>query len=284
MKKFWIIIGSIAAVGLIICSIGGLTGAKLSMYMDDKGWHLADGKAEIIKETFDTITELDIDTDNANIEIKTGTEYSIEATCHSGKPKVSCENGVLVFKSTGSFLNFGFHFYTDKIIITLPEKAEFSRAKIENNNGKTVIEKLNAAETSIENGNGKMELRNITAKSLSLVSRNGAIEASDIAADNLEVKNHNGKVEFENIAAETGKMEVYNGKIEGRNIIGRHSFKAHNGHVGITLLNLNDYYITASSKNGSTRIDGQNVNAYGNTAAENKLDLQVYNGSVKVSK
>jgi|GEM_PF-2184980 len=283
MKKFWMIIGAIAAVGLIICSIGFFTGAKLSMYFDGKGWHLADGKPKFIQETYDTITELDINSGNGNVEIKTGDKYSVDITYYSGEPTVECENGVLTVKSYDFFMNFGFHFYTNKIIITLPENAELSKAKIDNNNGKTVVEKLNAKEASIENDNGYMELRNITSEKLSIVSRNGATKTYDITAESIDVKNHNGEVVFENIASETGKFELFNGAIKGSYITGNHSFKVHNGGVRIGLKNLNDYYITANTANGSTRIGGQKVNAYGNTDAKNKLELKTFNGNVRVT-
>ena len=284
MKKFWIIVGAIAAVGLIICSTGFLTGAKLSMYFDGKGWHLADGKPRSIKKTFDTITELDIDSGNGNIEIKTGDEYSIDITYYSGEPTVECEGGVLKVKSTDFFMNFGFHFYTDKIIITLPETAELSKAKIDNNNGKTIVEKLNAKEEiSIENDNGYMELRNITSESLKVVSRNGSIKSYDITAQSLDLQNHNGEVAFENIVADTGKIELFNGNIKGNYITGNHNIRTHNGNVRVGLKNLNDYYITANTANGSTRVGGQKVNAHGNTDAKNKLELKTFNGDVRVT-
>ena len=283
MKLFWKIIIAVAIIGAIICAAGFVAGAKLSMYRDGMGWHLSDGRSESFKETFEKITELDINSNNGIVEVKAGNEYSIEVIYYEPKPSVSCENGILIFNGANHFFNFGFGLNTDKVIITLPENAKLSKATIDNDNGRIMVANLNAATIHIENDNGKIELQSITADSLNIVSRNGAMAAHNITADSLDMRNNNGEILFGNIVAGTGMIRVNNGQIRGSYITGNHNIKVNNGRIDLVVADLNDYYITSSVRNGSTNIGGQRTNVFGEKNAKYSFDLQVNNGSVKVS-
>ncbi|MDQ0880531.1 DUF4097 family beta strand repeat-containing protein [Peribacillus sp. V2I11] len=255
----------IALVLLLIGVIGSLfTFSKVT-----------DQKATTEEKTIsEIVTDIQIDTDNAAVEIiptkdketrmelvSKGVEVSkLDFTADVEGKKLSVK-----LKDRRTF-SFGFHIQSLHLKVYVPDESYTSFV--------------------VESDNGKLQISGLTSKNLIVKSQNGRVELNDIVTEKVELKSANGKVDLNNVegklvgSSNNGKITLVTKDLE-REI----DLESNNGKIMIkTESEPTNTTFDVHVDNGRVDILGKYE---GNTVigkGENLIKLETNNGKIEITK
>lgn len=221
---------------------------------------------ELVRRTYttaETITRVEVEDDNAPIEIRTGAGDTV--TVEYGEPEdqsfytISVRNGTLSVERLDRKLSGVRLTGDDTMIITLPEK-EYTSIEADTDNGSLKVENLSARQMELGSDNGTIETKNVTAQSLSTETDNGSVQLTDTTAQYLEAQTDNGKIRLDGTTADVYVCETDNGSITG----------TLNGRA-------EEYSIQVSKKNGSSNLSSRTL-----AGAQKSIRFRTDNGDIQV--
>ena len=236
---------------------------------------------EIQDENFNAI---DIDIDNAEVEIIATEDTASKVELTGSKPKtdkfqftVDVVDGKLLVElkeHQGKLLNFDFLITSLTLNVYVPEK-EYKSLKVTNENGKINMEHLNVKAIEATTSNGRLEMKDIKGSELTAEADNGRIQAENMQVDDVNVKSSNGTVDLSQVEASRVKTETDNGKVILNDVAGELVGKTSNGRISLVTDNL-ERSIAFETDNGSIKIETakrpENVS----------FDVDVDNGKVDI--
>ena len=255
----------IALVLLLIGVIGSLF--TFSQVTDQK----ATTEEKMISEI---VTDIQIDTDNAAVEIIPTKDKEIKIELVS--------KGVEVSK-----LDFTADVEGKKLSVKLKDRRTFSFGfHIQSLHLKVYVPDESYKSFVVESDNGKLQISGLTSKNLIVKSQNGRVELNDIITEKVEVKSANGKVDLNNVE---GKLigSSNNGKITllTKDLDREIDFESNNGKIMIKTENEpTNTTFDVHVDNGRVDILGKYE---GNTVigkGENLIKLETNNGKIEVTK
>lgn len=256
-----------ATLLIIVGTVGGL----LTFQLREKDTSFSENKTI----NSGSINSLEINADNAEIEIKTtkNEAISLELTGENkNTPSLTTEmnnsNLVINVNKKHAFDLFTFDFYSKPttLKIHLPEK-QYEALQVKTNNGAVAIKNAIIDTLQVETDNGRIALQDLQTQQTEVNSHNGRI-AFDYVDGTIKGETSNGRISIKTADLERNiQLESNNGRIEVETdkdpINTTFDVSVDNGSVDI----LNQY-------NGSTTFgDGTN-----------KIILRTDNGRVTVSK
>lgn len=221
---------------------------------------------ELVRRTYttaETITRVEVEDNNAPIEIRTGTGDKV--TVEYGEPEdqsfytISVRGGTLSVERLERKLGGVRLTGDDTLVITLPEK-EYASIEADTDNGSLKVENLSARQMELGSDNGDIETKNVTAQSLSAETDNGTARLTDTTAQYLEAQSDNGEIVLERTTADVYDCETDNGSITG----------TLNGSA-------EEYSIQVSKKNGSSNLSSRTL-----AGAKKSIRFQTDNGDIQV--
>ncbi|MGE7906871.1 DUF4097 family beta strand repeat-containing protein [Peribacillus sp. NPDC094092] len=226
------------------------------------------------KTISEIVTDIQIDTDNAAVEIvptkdketrielvSKGMDVSkLDFTADVEGKKLSVQ-----LKDRSTF-SFGFHIQSIHLKVFVPDESYKSFV--------------------VESNNGKMQLSGLKSENLNVKSQNGRVELKDIMTEKVEVKSANGKVELNNVE---GKLvgSSNNGKITlvTKDLDREIDFESNNGKIMIKTENeptntTFDVHVDIGRVDILGKYEGDAVIGKG----ENLVKLETNNGKIEITK
>lgn len=191
------------------------------------------------------IADMEIDLKNANLQIVTGSKFSVETNIKN--LSVTQKGATLKITEKGKFINFGANDNTAEVIVTVPTDKTFDDVELDIGATKTKIEQLKCNELNLDLGAGAFFASDlICAKSADIDGGAGNIVIADSSIYNADIEVGAGNAEIESYLFGNSKLSVGVGKAE------------------VALLGGANYYSIKTSKGiGTATIDGKKVdNAY----------------------
>ena len=213
-------------------------------------------------ESYNNISNIEIDLGTTNLEIKKGVEFKVEASNVTDKFKVKKRNNTLYIEED-SFWLFGNN-NAGKVIVYVPEYLE---------------------ELNIDTGAGTTTINNISARKMNLDHGAGIIEINASTFDNSEIDGGTGEINisssiFTNLELDTGVGEVnFNGQI-----LGKSNISAGIGEINLTLTGGEELYELRIDKGiGDVFLNGEDYgrSSYGNGA--NLIDIDGGIGEININ-
>ncbi|WP_375088004.1 DUF4097 family beta strand repeat-containing protein [Peribacillus sp. RS7] len=255
----------IALVLLLVGVIGSLF--TFSQVMDQK----ATTEEKTISEI---VTDVQIDTDNAVVEILPTKDKETRIELVS--------KGVNVSK-----LDFTAYVEGKKLSVKLEDRSTFSFGfHIQSLHLKVFVPDKSYKSFVVESDNGKMQISGLKSENLMVESQNGRVELNDIVTEKVEVKSANGKLDLNNVE---GKLvgSSNNGKITlvTKDLDRMIDLECNNGKIMIKTENEpTNTTFDVHVDNGKVDILGKHE---GNTVigkGENLVKLEANNGKIEITK
>ena len=291
MKTFWIVLGVLAAAGVLLMAVGLFLGAATNLAVDNDGVHFGDGERQRINETgLGEISGLDIQTTSARVEIISAARAGLTIDCDRNPPVTwSLDDGVLkVRQGYTSFwqilsLNFGFH--RDVIQVYLPEDVRLDRVKIAGASGSVAVSALNCRTFDVTVASGKVTADKITAEDFTAHSTSGSIVLTGCGADRMRLSITSGSLKGSGIRSGEMWAHTTSGtlRLEGK-FLGENTIEVTSGSCVLDVAGFKrDYSRYISVTSGSVRVNG--IKTTGNdtdTGAPNTLRVKVISGSAQI--
>jgi len=276
-------------IGLVVAVSGFAIGGGKQMYLDSSGIHLDSGEYQTIRRDFENFSSIDIRTHDHKLEVRRGEGHSVYASYIRTEPEIVIEEGVLKITASGfngTFMNWGFNFKPQEIIVTIPYEAEMEYVAIENSDGSISLTGVRCSDKlNVDNQNGFIELDDIRALMIHTKNQNGGIKARNITTETATFSNENGRINIENFHGMKSNINNENGSIAVMGIDGRSVIRNQNGRVEARVNGIANYYMELSTKNGSVKVDGVRRNHFyrqGDKEFENGIEIYNHNGSISV--
>lgn len=289
MRKLWIIILCAAILGAVLMIGGFVLGADTNIYIDENGFTTdsEDDYQEISQRDTTEISQIEIDTASADIEIIPSDGYGFDLTGRSlvysfedGKLKVDQKNSLFKWRL------FGFYNENESIKIYLPSGAYLENVNIESSSGRIKVTELNADAIYIDLVSGQTTMRSIEANTITAESTSGDIDISDAKADRFDFVLTSGHLTMSGIESDgfAAKLTSGGAGLEG-DFRGSNIIEVTSGNVNMDITGRkNDYSRFISVVSGSVFIDGERgAGNDSNTGAHNSLEIDVTSGSVKIN-
>ena len=165
-----------------------------------------------------TLSEIIMDIDFSEINIKTGNEFSVHYSVPDAiEPKVELKNGTLEVRTPSTnnlHLNFGNVKSDNFITITIPEDSELARISIDVDAGEVNLEDLDVSKLQMSVDAGNIQLDNITSNRMEIEADAGNIEIRKSDVEDLNIEVDAGNVELYDSIVGTFIAEVDAGNIE----------------------------------------------------------------------
>ncbi|WP_285768745.1 DUF4097 family beta strand repeat-containing protein [Peribacillus sp. SI8-4] len=257
----------LSIIALVLLLVGGIGSAFTFSQVTDHE------VAKVEKTISDVVTDINIDTDNAAVEvIPTKDEESrvelvskgVEISKLDFTAEVEGKKLTVKLKDRHTF-SIGFHIQSLHLRVYVPEKAYESFA-VKSDNGKVQVSDLQSEHVKVISHNGRIELNDILAKVVEVDSSNGAVELNHVEGK-LVGSSNNGKItlitkgldrmiDFESdngkimiiteneptnttfeVSVDNGKIDIL-GKYEGSTVIGKGEnlvkLETNNGKIEVT--------------------------------------------------
>lgn len=220
---------------------------------------------ENFSETYQNVNKIDIDVISANLVIKTGNEFRVEANNLSNPFSSELRNGTLRIKESKTW--FWMSHSSGDITIYIPRGIILNDLKIDAGAGRIEISNISVDDFEIDQGAGVLEIANSKFNKTDINGGAGEIRILESTLNNMKMDAGVGKI--------TLKAEITgNSKIE-----------CGIGEMDIELLGKEEEYsITAEKGIGTIRIENkeQSDNSIYGTG-KNRLKLEGGVGSIKVN-
>ena len=254
---------AIILAGFIIANIISLI---ISIILSITGIFVNNSEGDKITTTYsyENIEKIEIDSLDASIIIKEGTEFKLETTNIAKKLKTRLKNQTLKIEENKSLFNLNKE--SGRIIITIPNATILEELSIDTGAGKFVMDDIKVKELDLDCGAGILEINNSFIYKTDIDGGAGKINIVNTTLNNLDLDSGVGKVEIE--AYITGDSQISQGV----------------GEIDITLLgNEDDYKINLNKGIGNIKINDrnqENSTVYGN--GFNKLEIDGGIGNISI--
>lgn len=271
----YIVGGSIVALGLILVTIAVcMDGWRLftnfpQVTISPSGVHVFYDNEEDYSSGGTTIMEsneirnIDVDVEYGEVIIQRGNVDKIDIkTTNIIEDRFKCTTDgdtlKVRYKKLFSFFNFT-PWKNNKIVITLPENAEYDRLDVDNGAGAMRISGLEVKDVDIDNGAGELKLENLTVENkVTLKTGAGAVSIDTMSCDDLKIDSGVGEVAAINVKC--GDIKTSSGigefRFEGE-INGDADIDNGVGEIKMNLTgNSSDYSFKVDSGIGQVRVNG----------------------------
>ena len=246
----------IAAIVLAIFIICIIINAILSVV----GYFDFSSNTKDYSNTFDNINNIEIDLSSASIELRSGTEFRIEASNVSDNFKVRERNGNLYIDEDNFWLwnNSG-----GKIVLYIP--SQLNELNIDTGAGKTSISDITARKLELDMGAGTLEVINSIFYESSIDGGTGTIDITNSTLTDLELDCGVGDI---NITSE---------------VLGRSSISAGVGEITLNLTGGESLYSLIVDKGlGNITINGIDFDNTTYGSGVNKIDIDGGIGNITI--
>ena len=239
LKRTLVISVAVTAAGAVLLGAGMALGGSPSFYYDADGLHVKENTKEAVRKDYvleNTLTgklsELEVELKEADLEIVSGTDWSVEYSLDGGReePFYSGEDGVLILREgdyadRGGFqvsLGFGDGWMRQPeetarspyVKITVPDNAVLSRVSIHNRYGKISIGKdLRAEAAGIGGNGGSIRLDGWTGKKLTVEAGDGELSAGTLKGEEVSITGRSGALQIDSLDAQLAVLETEYGEL-----------------------------------------------------------------------
>ncbi|MCL2883879.1 MAG: DUF4097 domain-containing protein [Oscillospiraceae bacterium] len=290
MKKFWIAVAIVAAVGFV-CGVCGLAmGPELGAYWDLSGVHRAGG-FQNIAETLDApVTDIDLQVSSATVTFAQSDHYGYEVT------NMPADNPI-TFQFDGRTLTVRqnidwwhlrlFSFWTPDPAITiyLPPDAALNTVNLQFSSGSVTVNGLNAQQVQVRFSSGSLTIADVQADTLNVQLTSGTARINNTTAGSVTMGLSSGTLTASGLVSQGFALTVTSGSatLDGT-FTGANTVRVSSGSARMTVHgNKADYSRDIAVSSGMARVDGsgQNLND-SNTGAANSLYARISSGSFRV--
>lgn len=155
------------------------------------------------KVKIEDISEIDIDTDYANVEVIASDGFYMEYQYYyiDNEPKLSIENGKLSFDDSGMNQgNYAISLEEDFYFkVYIPTGTEFSKVKIHNSSGEISLGNFTATELTIRDNYGDVIISGVNSKSADIDLDSGNLDMEECNLKEADISNSYGDVRLTSI-------------------------------------------------------------------------------------
>ena len=239
LKRTLIASAVVIAAGAVLLGVGIALGGSPSFYYDADGLHVKENTEETVRSDYvlektqtGALTRLDLDLQDADLQIVSGNEWSVEYVLDGwySEPVYSVENGTLTLKEgnyvdTGvNWVSFGFWdgwmnrrtevARSPYVKITIPENAKLNSVNILNGSGNVSIEKdLRVDIVSIYADDGNVRLDGWRGDTLKMETEYGELLTGTLSGDDVNVYGDYGSIQIGALKVDTAVIETEYGDV-----------------------------------------------------------------------
>lgn len=275
IKIFWIVIGSIFALGLALAIIGFALGASGRAWLDSTGMHFGNQETTtsvLADSASDSFRNIDVTLIEADVEIIVASDYGYEFTYRgSNVPEVSVSNGTLkvVEKSVinnwtlNIFGSWNFFETSSRLKVFVPADAALDVVSISTASGATVLNnrQIEIRKLVCQSASGDVRLSDLSLEQLNLDVASGDIEMHNVSANDVRITMMSGSltanaVKYRNLKLDLASCDI---DIQGE-ISDQLNINMLSGNVKIRLTgNPDDYSYEVTNLSGDVRINGRSM-------------------------
>lgn len=183
-------------IGIIILVIAifiFVLGGKFMMEMNERDL------LDFSEEYSDNIQNLKIDIDVAELEIKTGNTFKVEATdIKKDKFEVAIKSGELSINNKNQrILGLGFNRYNTKIVLYIPKDFKFDNVNMKIGVGKIMTQEIISNECIIKVGVGEFIAKDLKTNYLDIDCGTGNAEIEGIVSTNAKINSGIGSISLD---------------------------------------------------------------------------------------
>lgn len=220
-------------------------------------------KKESFQETYQNISDLEIDLGATNLVITKGSSFVVEGKDVSSRLRMEQKGSKLIIREKNFAL---FNSYKGEINITIPDQM-LNSLEIDAKAGLVDIKNISARSLDVDQGAGLLKIENTTFNKADIDGGAGEIKIQDTSLNNLDLDAGVGKV-----------------SISGK-ILGQSKIDCGVGEVNLNLLgNIDDYYLLIDKGIGKISVDDKeykNKAMIGNGI--NKIDIDGGVGAININ-
>ncbi len=231
--------GSALVLGGILLGAGISLGGSPSFYFDEEGIHVKENTEVVPKENYvmepvrtGTIRKLDLQLQDADIQIVSGDAWSVEYQLDSErqKPVYSFEDGVLTLKegdyddSGRSVTSVGIGDYwwigqevshlVPYVKITVPEGGKLEEVSVSSRYGDVEIErKLYAKSAQIDVRDGSVRMEGWEGNDLEMELQYGSLTTGMLDGSNVIIASEDGNIKIGSLKADTADLRTEYGQL-----------------------------------------------------------------------
>lgn len=282
LKRTLIASAVVIAAGAVLLGVGIALGGSPSFYYDADGLHVKENTEETVRSDYvlektqtGALTRLDLDLQDADLQIVSGNEWSVEYVLDGwySEPVYTVENGTLTLKEgsyvdTGEYqisLGFGDDWMNEGeevarspyVKITIPENAKLNSVNILNGSGNVSIEKdLRVDIVSIYADDGNVRLDGWRGDTLKMETEYGELLTGTLSGDDVNVYGDYGSIQIGALKADTAVIETEYGDVSA-DVEAAQSLEVESsdGEVRLDLSGkMEDYGVSLYSEYGTIRV------------------------------
>ena len=282
LKRTLIASAVVIAAGAVLLGVGIALGGSPSFYYDADGLHVKENTEETVRSDYvlektqtGALTRLDLDLQDADLQIVSGNEWSVEYVLDGwySEPVYSVENGTLTLKEgnyvdTGvNWVSFGFWdgwmnrrtevARSPYVKITIPENAKLNSVNILNGSGNVSIEKdLRVDIVSIYADDGNVRLDGWRGDTLKMETEYGELLTRTLSGDDVNVYGDYGSIQIGALKVDTAVIETEYGDVSA-DVEAAQSLEVESsdGEVRLDLSGkMEDYGVSLYSEYGTIRV------------------------------
>ncbi len=253
------------------------------------GWEDRSGREEYVSReySYDDVEALSVENYVGELVIRSGSEFKVETYRVDADTVCENENGTLTIVQKSDWESWlGIFDESPRIVVTVPEGYELTRAEIENKAGSMTITGLSAEELTVRSGAGEVILEEISAGYFSLYTGAGKTTGDQVLSDETKIQGGAGELRFTdcrlgNLQLESGVGKTtISGEIPGSSTV--------RCGVGETSLQINgkreEYRLSVQSSIGSVKVNGEDYSEsdWNEEDAMNKLDISGGVGQIRI--
>ena len=256
-KKYLVIIWLVTLIIVVAAMWGHIVNFGGFSWFSD-GWHNVNSNTRNYDFSNEDVTDIVIDMSAADINIKYGSQLSVDASFpEKYEPTVELKGGKLtiVQKENTKHLKSLEDFTLD---IEIPNNTKLDTLKIDIAAGDIDIKDIRADDFDIDANAGDIDINDMTAKKIDIDANAGDIDVKNVTADKIGIDANAGDINLMDSTAKSAEVNANAGDIDITGTYEQIDCECDFGDVDINAPNTDRKNINVDCSFGSVNVSGKN--------------------------
>ena len=256
-KKYLVIIWLITLI-VVVAALWGYTFDLIGLSWFGNGWYKGNSATKDFDFSNEKVTDIDIDMNEADVNIKYGDELSVHASFpEKYEPKVELKGTKLTIVQKANIKHItdsdGF-----KLNIVIPDDSKLDNLKIAVSAGDIDIKDIKADIFDIDANAGDIDIKDITAEKIDIDANAGDIDVDKVTADKVDIEANAGDINLMDSDVKSAEVNANAGDIDITGNYDKIDCSCDFGDVDIEAPNTDRNNINADCSFGSVNVKGKN--------------------------
>lgn len=256
-KKYLVLIWLITLI-VVVASIWGHVINWGGFRWLGNGWNTRNTELKSYDFSNEELTDMIIDMNDADINIKYGTKFSVDASFpEKCEPTVELKGGKLTIVQRENVKHIS---YSDgfKVDIMVPNGTDLDTLRIEVSAGDIDIKDIKAGILDIDANAGDIDIKDMIAEKIDIDANAGDIDVTGVKADSVDIEANAGDINLTDSTAKSADVNANAGDIDISGNYDKIDCECDMGDVDVDAPNTDRNKINADCSFGSVNIKARN--------------------------